>query len=67
MQIESRRFEAPLDAPTFFSAGIEARGEYRCAGCGYGISVRSLLPVCPMCRGDVWEEPGGSPYGHAVL
>ena len=48
--------------PVFFTAGMEVAGEFRCADCGYGVVVRSLLPPCPMCRGHVWEEPAGSPY-----
>ena len=50
------------DEPVFFAAGREVSGEFRCAECGYGVIVRSLLPACPMCRGLVWEEPAGSPY-----
>ena len=46
----------------FFAAGREVSGEFRCAECGYGVIVRSLLPACPMCRGVVWEEPAGSPF-----
>jgi hypothetical protein len=29
---------------------------YRCMGCGYGITVRSLPDACPMCRGGSWIE-----------
>ena len=50
--------------PVFFTAGVEASGEFRCSGCGYGVVVRSLLPVCPMCRGHVWEEPDWSPFSN---
>lgn len=61
MQLESRRSEgAALEAggePAFFVTGDRARGEFRCAGCGYGVTVRTTLPVCPMCRGLDWEEP----------
>jgi hypothetical protein len=45
-----------------FAAGHEVSGEFRCAECGYGVIVRSILPACPMCRGLVWEEPAGSPF-----
>ena len=48
--------------PVFHAAGRELSGEFRCADCGYGVVVRSLLPACPMCRGLVWEEPAGSPF-----
>jgi hypothetical protein len=67
VEVDSRRSasRAPVRGggePVFFTAGTEAAGEFRCADCGYGVVVRSLLPACPMCRGHVWEEPAGSPY-----
>jgi hypothetical protein len=36
-------------------AGVEAEGEFRCVGCGYGISISSTLPRCPMCGTESWE------------
>jgi len=36
-------------------AGQAARGEFRCADCGYGVTIRRALPACPMCRGEDWE------------
>ena len=71
MQIESRRregaaFSSP-DTPAVFLAGGRAEGEYRCSACGYGVTVRSTLPYCPMCRGNVWEEPSSSPFGRTSL
>ena len=66
MQIEPRSSGSaavePEGDPTFLTAGSEATGEYRCADCGYGVTVRLLLPVCPMCRGQAWEAPGTSPF-----
>jgi len=44
-----------------FKAGAAARGEFHCGGCGYGISVRRLLPTCPMCRGTEWHPSPGRP------
>jgi hypothetical protein len=38
-------------------AGEDASGEFRCAGCGYGVMVKAVLPACPMCRGVAWEAP----------
>ena len=30
---------------------------YRCTGCGYGVTVYSRLPRCPMCGAeDAWEQ-----------
>lgn len=34
----------------------QPRVDYRCSGCGYGISVSQLPPVCPMCWGADWED-----------
>jgi len=36
-------------------AGTAARGEFRCADCGYGVTIRRALPACPMCRGEDWD------------
>lgn len=49
--------------PVVLDAGRPATGEYTCAECGYGVSVRSMLPVCPMCRGLTWEPTASSQYG----
>jgi rubrerythrin len=46
------------DAPVFLTTGREAEGEFRCAECGYGVIVRTMLPQCPMCRGHLWEADG---------
>jgi hypothetical protein len=32
-----------------------AEGTFRCAECGYGVSVATALPPCPMCAGRSWE------------
>lgn len=64
VQLESEG--AALDAngdPVFLAAGTTAAGDFNCAECGYGITVRRVLPECPMCRGVEWEEPATSPYG----
>jgi rubrerythrin len=58
--MESRRLEGPAvsesaDTPVFLAAGRKAEGEFRCAECGYGVVVRTVLPQCPMCRGLLWE------------
>ena len=67
VHVESKRSEGAVgarveDEPVFFAAWREAIGEFRCSECGYGVIVRSVLPVCPMCRGLVWEEPATSPF-----
>ena len=46
-------------------AGAPAKGEYRCTGCGYGVTVYTQLPRCPMCGAeDSWEQLEWSPFGH---
>ncbi|MDX6505265.1 MAG: hypothetical protein QOE29_2390, partial [Gaiellaceae bacterium] len=44
---------APVDADAdyvdFRPAGSHAKGEFRCAECGYGALVTAALPPCPMC------------------
>ena len=37
-------------------AGLKVKGEFRCAGCGYGISISRELPRCPMCGTEAWEQ-----------
>jgi rubrerythrin len=39
----------------FLLTGDAAAGEFRCSECGYGVSINSTLPRCPMCRGTAWE------------
>jgi hypothetical protein len=42
----------------FAAAGSNGAGEFRCPDCGYGAVVQQVLPLCPMCRGAVWERRG---------
>ena len=71
MQLESRRSEgAALEAdgaPVFAAAGDRADGEYRCADCGYGVTVRETLPPCPMCRGRAWDGTLAGMYGRSPV
>jgi rubredoxin len=48
-------------------AGARAKGEFRCSGCGYGITVHRELPTCPMCRGTEWERVPWRPYSRSLL
>ena len=50
------------DFVPFFATGEPAKGEYHCAECGYGIAVFSILPACPMCAGESWEQSAWSPF-----
>ena len=43
-------------------AGMRAKGEFRCAECGYGVTVYRALPACPMCQGTEWERVPWRPY-----
>ncbi len=48
-------------------AGAQAKGQYRCSGCGYGVTVFTRLPRCPMCGSDdAWEQLDWSPFGRAA-
>jgi hypothetical protein len=63
MQLESKVAARETgDDPGFLLAGTDATGDFHCAECGYGITVRSLLPQCPMCRGLQWEDLFTSPH-----
>ena len=46
---------AVADYVAFHAAGELADGEFHCAECGYGVAVRTTLPMCPMCGGASWE------------
>ncbi len=37
------------------AAGDAADGAYACAECGYGVTLKTELPPCPMCGGGSWE------------
>jgi rubrerythrin len=44
---------APQQAPI---RTMVSKGDYRCAACGYGVSVQRSLPRCPMCGGNAWLD-----------
>jgi len=50
----------------FHASGERAKGEYECAECGYGVTVVSVLPRCPMCGGEGWEQTAWSPFRRAA-
>lgn len=50
------------DFVPFAAAGDPAAGAYHCSGCGYGVTVSTLLPACPMCGGVTWEPAVWSPF-----
>ena len=52
----------------FALAGAPVDGPYRCSGCGYGVTVRTALPRCPMCAGETWEPAATQqPDRHRLL
>jgi hypothetical protein len=48
--------ERPEGVQAGLVAGAAAKGEFRCAGCGYGVTVFRRLPRCPMCGAESWER-----------
>lgn len=50
----------------FFASGSRVKGEYHCAECGYGVTVFTVLPRCPMCGGRAWEQSTWSPFARAI-
>ena len=60
---EARRVDSKEgDYIEFVPAGTAAAGEFRCSGCGYGVTVQTALPHCPMCSGTTWEPAASSPF-----
>jgi rubrerythrin len=47
----------------FAATGQPVAGAFRCTACGYGVTVRRELPLCPMCGSTVWELAAWSPFG----
>ena len=47
------------------STGEQAKGEFHCSECGYGVAVVRELPRCPMCSGTSWEPAAWSPFARA--
>jgi rubrerythrin len=43
------------DFVEFVSTGAAVAGAFHCSGCGYGVTISSTLPRCPMCSGTTWE------------
>ena len=60
------RNPGPDDYVEFLTTGTQAAGEYQCVGCGYGITIHSTLPACPMCSGETWEQVAWQPFSRAV-
>jgi hypothetical protein len=54
-----------IDESVGWVSGMPAKGEFRCAACGYGVTVYRELPACPMCRGERWERVPWRPYSRS--
>lgn len=52
--------ELGMDHVEFFDVGALVRGTFHCSDCGYGVTVHSRLPRCPMCDGTTWERGLGA-------
>jgi rubredoxin len=59
---ESIHEPAADDQLPFLATGTKATGQYRCYGCGYGITIHTALPECPMCAGTTWEASPWTPF-----
>jgi hypothetical protein len=64
MGASTDRLDVGAEASSWI-AGSRAKGEFRCAGCGYGVTVHKVLPDCPMCRGTTWERVPWRPFSRS--
>jgi rubrerythrin len=58
------RLDSPTERVHRGPTVIATRGDFRCATCGYGVSVYRSLPRCPMCGSNEWLDaarPHSSP------
>ena len=63
--VESAGREPVSGYVDFVSTGMQVKGEFHCAECGYGVTVCRELPTCPMCGGEEWEQTAWSPFERA--
>jgi hypothetical protein len=63
---ESGTLAPDTDYVEFLTAGTNATGQFHCADCGYGVTIHTELPRCPMCGGESWEEAAWSPLSRAL-
>jgi rubredoxin len=54
------------DFAAFFPQGSRATGQYKCKSCGYGITLHTKLPRCPMCGGEEWKQIPTGPFSRAT-
>ena len=48
------------------AAGDHVKGEFRCADCGYAITVCKELPPCAMCGCESWQAGLWRPFARAL-
>ena len=65
LEVKETADETSVDFVQFLAAGQQAKGEYHCAECGYGVTVCRTLPRCPMCGNGAWEQSAWSPFARA--
>jgi rubrerythrin len=65
-QVQAGERSQLTDYVSFFATGEAAKGEFHCSECGYGVTVHSKLPACPMCASTSWEQTAWSPFGRAL-
>ena len=59
---QATRRAVPDEFVESFARGALVTGEFHCSECGYGVTVHSQLPRCPMCGGRAWDEEGWRPF-----
>jgi rubrerythrin len=65
LEVHETTDEVSVDFVRFLAAGEQAKGEFHCAECGYGVTVCRTLPRCPMCGNGSWEQSAWSPFARA--
>jgi rubrerythrin len=55
---------SPRSAPV--TSGTAVKGQFHCTACGYGVTVHTELPPCPMCAGEEWQQSAWTPFTRAV-
>jgi rubrerythrin len=65
-QMRQHKLTDEGDYVEFLTTGMAAAGEYHCSECGYGVTVHSTLPQCPMCSSTTWEPHAWTPFTRAA-
>ena len=55
-----------VEQPRPLDSGSPAKGQYHCSSCGYGVTVHTTLPRCPMCGSGSWEQVPWSPLTRSL-